>query len=140
MVQNVNPTFVKTPNRGVALISTGTGIALSTIYTGGTSGSKVTGINVTTSSTSAVTVFFYLTSGTSYIFTTLSVPASAGVSVGVPPVSVLSVANTPGLPLDSDGNPYLILASSADLLQMSASATVPTTGGNVYAVAVAGDF
>ena len=41
MVQNVNATFVKTPNNGAIQITTGTGSStVVTVYTGGANGSN----------------------------------------------------------------------------------------------------
>jgi hypothetical protein len=57
-------------------------------------------------------------------------------------VAVAALTNTasPGAPFDSDNNPYLLLASSADSIQAKIVTTIPTTGGVISVVAVTGDF
>lgn len=141
MAQNVNPTFVKTPNRGLTLISTGTGQGLVTLYTGGANGSKIVSVNATTTSTTALDVQMYITNlGNNYYLGTTNVAALAGTKSSVNAVALLNTTAIPGLPVDSDGNPYLILASSADTLTLTSGATVPTTGGLIFASAVGGDF
>lgn len=139
MVQNVNPTFVKTPSRGLVLISTGTGTTVQTLYTGGANGSKVYGINIASGSTAAVSVRYQVSNGgNNYVINTQSVAASAGFDGSTPPINLLAPAIVPGLPLDSDGNPYLILASSADTVGISALTTL--VSGSLYIVATAADF
>lgn len=141
MVQNVNPTFVKTPNRGVVQISTGTGTSVVTLYTGGVNGSKIVGINATTTSTTAFDLRLYLTNGgVNYFVSTGSLTALSGSVSTVPSVNLFALSIAPGLPIDSDGNPYLLLASSADSLSVQAGTTIPTTGGLAHVVAVSGDF
>lgn len=146
MVQNVNPTFVKTPNIGAAVISTGTGSnVFVTVYTGGANGSKITALNAAANGTTAAyDVHVAVVSGsTGYFLGTGSVPISAGLLSGTPAVSLLNQANSPGLSLDSDGNPYLILPSSAWTLSCSVGAASSqwTTGATIYLVATSvGDF
>lgn len=139
MVQNVNPTFVKTPNRGVTLISTGTGTALVTAYTGATSGTKIASMNLVNNSTAALVVRVIINSATvNYFLAAISVPTNAGMDGATASVNPFTLCA--GLPVDSDGNSYLILASTTDLLQVQTTAVVPTATGSVYCYTVAGDF
>jgi hypothetical protein len=132
MAQNVNPTFVKTPNRGVVQISTGTGTTIVTLYTGGANGSKITGINLIHNSSGTLTVAVYLgNGGTNYFLTQVT-------AVPNTPAAVVNTAS--GLPVDSDGNQYIILASSADTLAIQSLATIPTAATFLSGYAVAGDF
>lgn len=146
MAQNVNPTFVKTPNTGATQITTGTGSSgLVTIYTGAVSGSKISAlIAVSVGTTSAFDVQWGVTSGsTFYMYGTVAVSAAAGSTDSLPSVSMLNSANTPGLALDSDGNAYLFLASTAWLLQAKTPATSSTwaTGAVINLIAPSiGDF
>lgn len=132
MVQNVNPTFVKTPNRGLAQISTGTGTNTVTLYTGGANGSKIVSIQVTQSSTGTVTFnLFIANGGTNYTLNIQSVAASSFAQL---------LPNAGTLPLDSDGNYYINLASSADSLTAQVTATLPTATSNATLITIGGDF
>jgi hypothetical protein len=139
MVQNVNPTFVKTPNRGLVLISTGTGVTTQTLYTGGTNGSKVYGINICSGSSASTSVRYQISnSAINYVINTQSVAANTGFDGSTPPLNLMAPMLVPGLPIDSDGNPYLILASSADTLTINAVSTIAS--GSLYIIATAADF
>lgn len=145
MVQNVNPTFVKTPNLGATQITTGTGSSVAvTVYTGGTAGSKITALMaVSIGTTASYDVQWGVSSGgTLFIYGTAAVAISAGSSDSVATVNLMSNSNVP-LSIDSDGNPYLFLPSSAYSLQAKTPATSSTwTSGvaiNVIAPSV-GDF
>lgn len=69
----------------------------------------------------------------------VTIPASAGVANGVPPVNLLSPTIWPGLPVDSDGNPFFFLQSTADIFQAQYGTTL-TTGASINVFAVRGDF
>lgn len=137
--QNVNATFVKQPNNGLASISTGSGTGSVTVYTGGASGTKIIGLTATSCSTAANDVTWGITNGgTFYTLGTKSVAAAAGTSNSVVAVNFLDITVTP-LPLDSDGNPYLFLKSSLDTLTIKAqNATIAS--GLIYVTAITGDF
>ena len=145
MVQNVNPTFVKTPNWGAVQITTGTGSStIVTIYTGGTNGSKINSLFVTANTTAAFDIQWGVSSGgTFYLYDAISVPAAAGSSNLTPPVSLMSASAVPGLAIDSDGNPFIFLPSSAYSLQAKSPATSSTwttgTTMNIIAPSI-GDF
>jgi hypothetical protein len=139
MAQNVNPTFVKTPNNGLGLISSGSSNSSITVYTGGVSGSKIVSV-IATASTGAATVDVQTAitnGGTVYAVGIASVPQSAGYASSVAAVNLL--VNSPGLPFDSDGNPYLILKSTADTLTVKQPTTV-ITAGQINIIAIIGDF
>jgi hypothetical protein len=126
MVQNVNPTFIKTPNWGATQITTGTGSSVAvTVYTGGANGTKVPGfIAAGIGTTGAFDVQWGVSSGgTLILFGTVSVPSGAGSSDSIPSVNLLSSTNVPGLTADSDGNSFFILPSSAYTLQAKSPAT-----------------
>lgn len=146
MAQNVNPTFVKTPNFGAVQITTGTGSStVVTIYTGGANGSKVPGLIATAvNTTGAFDVQWGISSGgTLYIMGTVSVSCSAGSSDTVPSINLLNLTSIPGLTLDSDSNPFVFLASSNYSLQAKTPATSSTwaTGAVINLIAPSvGDF
>jgi len=145
VTQNVNPTFVKTPNWGATQITTGTGSSGAvTVYTGGANGSKITALMaVSIGTTAAYDVQWGVSSGgTLYIYGTASVTANAGSTDSIASINLMSASNVP-LPVDSDGNPFFFLASSAYTLQAKSPATSSTwTSGaaiNLIAPSV-GDF
>lgn len=146
MAQNVNPTFVKTPNIGAVQITTGTGSSgVVTVYAGGANGSKIPGlIAVGLGTTSAFDVQWGVSSGgTLYICGTQTVPAGAGSTDTIATANLFSNTINPGLTIDSDGNPFLLLASSNWSLQAKTPATSSTWAAgaviNLIAPSV-GDF
>jgi hypothetical protein len=82
--------------------------------------------------------FSVLRSSTTYVLDTVVIPASAGYGPVTPPVSILNAANIPGIPLDSDGNPYLFLEAT-DTLQMANGSTI-AAGKVISCHTVAADF
>lgn len=145
MAQNVNPTFVKTPNWGATQITTGTGSSVAvTVYTGGANGSKIPAfLGVSVGTTSAFDVQWGVSSGgTLFIHGTVSVAVSAGTSNGVATTNFMSNSAVP-LSIDSDGNPYLFLPSSAYSLQAKVPATSSTwaAGAAIHLIVPSvGDF
>jgi hypothetical protein len=145
MVQNVNPTFVKTPNWGATQITTGTGSSgVVTVYTGGTNGSKINAmIGVSIGTTSAFDVQWGVSSGgTLFVYGTFSMTINAGSTDSAPSINLLSNANVP-LAIDSDSNPFLFLPSSAYSLQAKTPATSSTwaTGAVINLIVPSvGDF
>lgn len=143
MAQNVNPTFVKTPNNGTVQITSATSNAFVTVYTGGTNGSKVVGLIATgsTNLSGAVDVQWGILNATSS-FSALgasSVPITAGYASSVPAINLMNTVNTPGMPLDSDGNVFVFLKSSADTLSARTPGVV-ITAGTINLTAFSGDF
>lgn len=145
MAQNVNPTFVKTPNWGATQITTGTGSSgVVTVYTGGANGSKIPALMaVSVGTTTPFDVQWGVSSGgTLFIHGTISVAAGSGSTDSLPSTNLLSNGNNQ-MASDSDGNPFIFLPSSAYSLQAKTPATSSTwaTGAviNVIAPSV-GDF
>jgi hypothetical protein len=145
MAQNVNPTFVKTPNWGATQITTGTGSSVAvTVYTGGANGSKINAlIAVSVATTASFDVSWGISSGgTLFVHGTNVVAASAGSTDTVTSVNLISASNVP-LAIDSDGNQYVFLPSSAYTLQAKSPATSSTwtTGAAINIIAPSvGDF
>lgn len=145
MAQNVNPTFVKTPNWGATQITTGTGSSgVVTVYTGGANGSKIPAfMAVSVGTTASFDVQWGVSSGgTLFIHGTGSVSAGAGSTDSIPSVNMMSNANVP-LAFDSDGNTFLFLPSSAYSLQAKSPATSSTwaSGAAIQLIAPSvGDF
>jgi hypothetical protein len=137
--QNTTPTMVKQPQNGKVNIANADAQTQKVVYTAGASGSKIVGMSFVSNDTSARDVQISITNaGTSYPIGTLTIPAGAGFSGSVPSIT-WNLQNLPALPIDSDGNPFILLVSG-DTLTVSALATV-TTAKLISVVALAvGDF
>lgn len=133
------PVFVGTPKNGKVQIANADASAQKTVYTAGASGSKVVSLNLQSTDTSSRDVQVSITNGgTSYPLGTLTVPANSGNTGSVVSINALTPGFLAGLPVDADGNPYLLLVSG-DTLTVSALTTV-TAAKLITAVAMAGDF
>lgn len=120
-----------------------------TVLTGGTNGSKILGLYATSIDGSAshlVTV--QISSSTSahcspasncYAGAAATVAASSGFANATPAVNFLSSGIWPGLPIDSDGNPYFYLTDSTFTVEAT-FATALTASTNVNVCAVYADF
>jgi len=145
MAVNPVPSFVKTPNWGATQITTGTGSSVAvTVYNGGVNGSKIPGFLATATTTAAFDCQWGISSGgTLFVHGTASIPAGAGSTSSLPSVNFFNSSNAVGLTIDSDGNPFLFLPSSAYRLQARMPATSSTwAAGTVVNLIVpsVGDF
>lgn len=137
--QNINPTFPKQPQNGKIQILNATGTANVTVLTAGTSGSKLVGLWASSTDTSARDVQLKITNGgTDYILGTKTVAIGAGTVAGTPAVNLLDPTVIVGIPIDSDGNPYLFL-NSGDTLTAAVVVTV-TAAKTISIVAIYSDF
>jgi hypothetical protein len=129
----------QTPRAYKAQITTASGTLPVSLVAGGANGTKVISIICSNTDTSGYNLTFsVLRSSSSYVLGTVAVAASAGSLAGSPPVSVLNQTNVPGIPLDSDGNPYLFLEST-DTLQMANGSSIGA-GKAISCHTVAADF
>lgn len=118
------PTFPYQPQQSRIQILPADAQAQKTIATAGGNGSKLIGLNVSSTDTVARDVTLSLTNGgTSYPLATKTIPIGAGTVAGTPPVNLLDPAVIPGLPVDSDGNSFLFMVSG-DTLTANALVTV----------------
>lgn len=78
--------------------------------------------------------FSIVRASNTYPLVTVTVPAGAGDAVGNAAKAVVTPENIPGLPIDAERNPYLILDLS-DTLQMAIDTTV-TNGKRISCVAI----
>ena len=128
----------QTPNRGLLQFThSSTPGTYATAYTGSGNGSKITGVfisNNDSSATHVVTcgVFNSATQYWSYTVTTTS-PASGSYN------DIAFLSTWPGLPVDSDGNSYIYLASASDTLQCTFATTI-TSSDFVDVGVIAADF
>lgn len=134
------PVFVQTPRAYKVQLSNATGTTLTTLTAGGASGTKVTGLWATSTDTASNTIIVSIqrTGPVNFVQATITLPANSGNTAGTPAVNLMAAGVWPGLPVDSDGNPYFILEST-DTLQVAVGTTITATK-LVSVVANAGDF
>lgn len=146
------PSFAPTPilgriqllnGTGAYAIAAGAATVTNTLaaYTCGATGSKITGMLAASNDSAArdLTVFMVPASNVPYILTTVTIPITAGQVAGTPPVNLLSPANMPGLPIDSDGNPYL-LCQTGDVIRVGIRTTAVTANLAVTVLTIGNDF
>lgn len=141
-VVTATPSLPQFPKCGKVQILPADASALKTAYPGGTNGSKVTGVVASSTDTAARDVQIgTFNTGTAifYPLATVTIPANAGNLAGTPPVNLLAPAVIPGLPLDSDGNPYIFLIDGNDSVQVKALTTV-TAAKAISINSIGGDF
>lgn len=132
----------QTPNNGLQNFVQGTDATATykTVYTAGGNGSKCVGLIETNndgSATHLVTIAI-TNGGTDYVIVAVTTASNDGNGAGVPPKNLLATSNLPGLAIDSDGMPYLILKSGDTLrAQYSTSLTLTT---RINLVATCADF
>jgi hypothetical protein len=137
--QNTVPTFPKQPQINRVQIAPADAQNQKTGYTAGANGSKIIGVIIASSDTSARDVQMSITNGgTSYPIMTKTVPLSAGFVAGTAAVNFLDPVLLVGMPVDNDGNPYLYLISG-DTLTFSALTTV-TAAKLITIHVIAADF
>lgn len=137
--QNINPTFPKQPLNSKVQILNATNLANVTIATPGGSGSKLVALLASSTDTSSRDVAVKITNAaTDYVLGTKSVPANSGTVAGTAAVNLLDPTVMVGLPVDSDGNPFLYLISGDTLT--AAVLTQVTSGKAINLTAVYGDF
>src|ERR1035437_1784387 len=135
--QNTLPTRIKQPRAASVQIANADAQAQKVVDAAGVNGSKHTSLIAVSNDTVARDVMISRTNGgTSYPIGTVSVPAGAGYSSTVPSVNLLALI---GLPIDSDGNSYILLIFG-DTLTVSSLVTV-TSGKLITVNAMSiGDF
>ena len=140
MAVTATPVFVQTPKNGNVQILPADASNLKTIYTGGANGSKIIGLYVTSSDTSARDVQFGITvGGVFYPLYTSTIAITAGQVAATPSVNLLDPSKAVGLPVDSDGNPFIFLASASYTLQIKSLTTV-TAAKEIDISCFAADF
>jgi hypothetical protein len=141
MAVTATPVFVQTPKSYKVQILPADASALKTITTGGANGTKITSIIATSSDTSARNVTWGTTTGGVFFpLGTVQVPITAGqVDLTNVAVNLLDISKTPGLPIDADGNPYILLSSASETLQIKSLTTV-TAAKEIDVTAFGADF
>jgi hypothetical protein len=132
----------QTPNAGFVQFLQGTDSAgtYKTLYTAGTNGSKCMGMYSTNNDASAAHLLTVqiVSSTVKYGGMAITSIVSAGFTNANPAQSLMSSANWPGLPVDNNGNPFVILPSGATL--QATFATALTTSDLINIVVTCGDF
>ena len=144
------PVFPQIPRQWKwQMLPAGTTVA-TTFITPGPNGSIIKSIVCTNndSAQAQVVQFNVLRSTISYLLGSVNVPLSSGNTAAAVPVNALAPTVIPGLPVDSDGNPYIYLEGTnaaagtpagADVLQASVTVTV-NTGKATSCFATGADF
>jgi len=140
MAGTATPIFPQTIRNFAAEILPASGTGLITLATGGTNGTKIESLNmVNTDTADAYSVEMSITiSSVTYILGTFALPASTGFSSTVAALAPLRNGIIPGLAFDSNGNPYLYLASGSSL--GFSSGTTVATGKAIHIFGQGGDF
>lgn len=133
------PNFAAVPKIALQQILNADASAWKDLVTAGSSGSKVAAVMAASDDTSArVVQLSVLRSAVNYILGSVNVPIASGTDGAAVGVNLLNLTSIPGLPIDSDGQPYLLL-QSGDKLQVKSLTTVTSTK-IVHVSAVVGDF
>ena len=135
--QNVFPTLLRMPRKGLVQILNADGTAQKTVITAGANGNKVVALIATSTDTAAQNIQVSIVrNATTFVLATTAVPAGAGNAAGTSPVDLLAIV--PNLPRDQDSQPYLFL-ESGDTLVVNSGAAV-TAGRVVNAHAEHAEF
>lgn len=139
MAVTATPIFPQTIKNTAITILPATASAFVTAYTGGTNGSKVENwiISSTDTTTRDLQVSFTISAATN-LMTTINIPVNAGNTNAIPSINMLTQTQLPGLARDSNGNPYLYIASGTTL-QISSTTTV-TAAKVITSIVQAGDY
>lgn len=127
----------QTPNRGLVQFLQGTDSAgtYKTLYTAGANGSKCFGIIESNNDGTAthVVTLQVVNTAVKYGLEAFTTGLGDGLLTGLPAKNVFAPVALPGLPTDSDGNPFLFLASGDTLQATFATALTSTDLINVLA-------
>lgn len=119
--------FPQTPKRGMVQIVPADTTTKKTLVTAGANGSKVVSITAASDDSSNKTFSIYVTrSATDYLLGTVTVPTLSGTDGSAPSVDLLGGGTTnqiPGLPIDNDGQRYILL-ENGDVLKVAALVTL----------------
>ena len=133
------PIFPQAPRNGKVTIVNADGTALKTVYTADADGSKIVSLMAVSTDSSARVVEVGITNGGNFSqIGCVNVPIDAGTITGTPAVNLLNLTSMPGLPIDNDGQPYLLLISG-DTLQVRVQVAV-TAAETIFVTAIASDF
>lgn len=132
----------QTPKAAFVQFLQGTDVAgtYKTLYTGGTNGTKVSGMwaNSNDASAAHLVTCQYVHSAVFYGGVAVNVVVNAGYANAAAPVNLMATTTWLGLPIDMPGNPYLYL-NSGDTIQCTFG-TALTASDWINVVATVSDF
>lgn len=138
MAVTATPIFLQSPKWAGTAYTTASTTA--THVTGGTNGSRVSSLTAVSNSTAShIFAVGISTGGAAFDIGAVTIPSSAGVDGTTRNIDLLSPSNLPGLPLDSNGVPYINLPSSSYSLTLRATATI-SAGRQVTFTSMYGDY
>lgn len=139
MAGTATPIFPQSLKTSTVRIANADTTTIKTLVTPPTNGSKVVAVLLTSDDTSSKDVQLVVTKGgVDYPIGTINMPITAGTIAATSAVNGLDVSKIAGLPLDRDGQRYLLLESGA-VLGIKALTTL-TSGKFINAVAIHSDF
>lgn len=142
MAVTPTPALIQAANNGLASFIQGTDAAATykTVLTAGANGSKVTGLIANTNDGTAAHVMTVSIkrSAVQYPVGNVNLPVNAGGDGVTAGVNLLDPTLVPGLPVDNDGQPYLLL-KSGDTLEVT-FATALTASKTIWVHAIGGDL
>jgi hypothetical protein len=140
MAVTSTPAFPQSPKNYKVQILPADTSTLKTLVTGGANGTKIVNITVASTDTSARDVQFGITTGgTFFPIGTVTIPITAGTIAATAAINLMATTLAPSLPLDSDGNPFILLSSASDTLQVKSLTTV-TAAKELDITAFGADF
>lgn len=139
MTVSSTPVLVQAPKVGGYSILPADTTTFKTVITGGTNGSKVTGLLARSTDTAARVLNLRVNRSSTYFYLpSVNIPITAGFDGATASVDLMGSTNGPGYPIDNDGNHYLFLQAS-DILEVASQVTV-TTAKEIDVTAIYGDF
>ena len=134
-------TYVGTPKVGLVSAVNADGTTAKTIVTAGSSGSKIVSLQVTSNDTSARTfIISIVRSAAIFIQGTFTIALASGTDGSAPSIDILGNTTLfPGLPVDNDGQRYMLL-QSGDTLTATLTTSAVTAAKTVSFTAHYGDF
>lgn len=133
MAMNPIPAFPALVSTTHMKLVNGDGTGLKTLLTPGANGTKITAIGVSSDDTSTRDISLWVTiSGVDYLLGTKTIPVTAGFITGTPAFSFFDGIQMPWVPIDSDGQRYLLLMSGAVLKVKTAVAVTAAKGIYFY--------
>lgn len=139
MPMNTTPRFVDVPKWNAVTIVPADTTALKTLWTPPANGSKIVSIGVASDDTATKDMQLWVTKGgVDYLLGTKTIAITAGFITGTPAFNWFDGIQLPWLPVDADGQRYLLLESGAVLkAKLTAAATAAKT---FYLTAFGADF
>ncbi len=139
MAKTNEAVFTQNANIARATIVNADGTTAKSLISAGADDTKITGIALTTDDSAAVNVQVILNDGSNdTVIGIVNVPITSGFAASIPGVNGMNATDLPHLPIDSAGNPYIMLKTGHSL-KVAALAAV-TAAKTLYAVALGEDF